>query len=213
MYIHSEFPHPGLHKCAKIHKNVMYFSWLDERRCIFKHGVRSKVVVSPKHSIHVGIHSVCKFIREKNLFLVKKELAISAHYRRKNLYNCINYFSTNKLNHQIQAVMILYMYFLEILIKIMVVIFILFHVFKCSNQMFFLFLLCQHFKNIFLSVYQRFTQFFSGIENILGIKQKTKKQLLLEWHPDLLVQSKTFKTSFPIQTYKQACNLSKLHCK
>ena len=101
MYIHSEFPHPGLHKCAKIHKNFIYFSWLYERRCIFKHSVRSKVIVSPKHSIHVGIHSVCKFIGEKKLFLVKKELAISAHYRQKNLYNCINYFSTNKLNRHL----------------------------------------------------------------------------------------------------------------
>ena len=99
MYIHSEFPHPGLHKCAKIHKNFIYFSWLDERRCIFKHGVHSKVIVSPKHSIHVGIHSVCKFIGEKKLFLVKKELAISVHYRQKNIFHCINYFSTNKLDH------------------------------------------------------------------------------------------------------------------
>ena len=101
MYKPSELEHPELYKCAKIDKDSIYFSWLDERRCIFKHSTRSKVIVSPKHSIHVGIHSVCKFIGEKKLFLVKKELAISAHYRRKNLHSCFNYFSTNKLNHHL----------------------------------------------------------------------------------------------------------------
>jgi len=96
MYKRSEKPFPGTSKCSKPHRDSVYLSYLNERRCIFGHGHRSKVIVSPQLARHVGVHSVCSLLGKKELFLVNKDYAISAHYRRKNLQQCFNYSSINK---------------------------------------------------------------------------------------------------------------------
>ena len=99
MYKRSKEPFPGISKCSKIQRESVYLSYLNERRCIFRHGIRSKVIVSSKHALHVGIHSVCKLLGNKKLFLVNKDMAISAHYRRQYLHQCLNFSSVNKRVH------------------------------------------------------------------------------------------------------------------
>ncbi len=99
MYKRSKKSHVGLSRCTKKGEENVYLSYLDERRCIFKHGERSKLIVSTRHSVHVAVHKMCQFSGKKKLFLVDKDFAISAHYRTDYLRQCYNYFSTNKLNH------------------------------------------------------------------------------------------------------------------
>jgi len=99
MYKRSEKSHAGLSRCSRNGEENVYLSYLDERRCIFKHGERSKLIVSTRHSVHIAVHKMCQFSGKKRLFLVDKDVAISAHYRKSYLRQCYNYFSTNKSHH------------------------------------------------------------------------------------------------------------------
>ena len=97
LYKRSSQPHPSLSNCSENFTDSVYLTHLDERRCIFKHDSRSKLILSPRHSVHVGVHAVCKLSGDKKLFLVTKNFAINAHYRKKELRlrHCFNYFATN----------------------------------------------------------------------------------------------------------------------
>ena len=97
MYTPSNLNHPEiLDKCARLDNNSVYLSWFNERQCIFKHSERSKMILSPRKIIHTLIHQVCKVVGEnKDLFLVNRKFAISAHYRKSDLWFCWNSYTKN----------------------------------------------------------------------------------------------------------------------
>ncbi len=77
-------------QCRNIGKKPVYLENTNELQCSFRHRVRSKYIIKPKQVIHAAVHELCEVLSPYSLYPVRRDVAVSAHYREAGLQTCLN---------------------------------------------------------------------------------------------------------------------------